>query len=159
MRYWTLAQMPNFLISLPVYGLVLVFCGYHIRYTILRQLRHSRSSSSTLSTHAPKRRKPRPIPSSPFLSPNITPHAIHAFVLTLTILLTSHVQIILRLAASMPVTYWAGAWLVVGFYAQDVSGDDVVGKKSGRWGRWWVSWSFTWGMVSLVLWVAFLPPA
>jgi len=61
----------------------------------------------------------------------------------------------------MPVTYWAGAWLVVEFRGQDYSSSGNVDaeKKGWRWGRWWVGWSFVWGMISLVLWAAFLPPA
>jgi phosphatidylinositol glycan class V len=145
MRYWTLSQLPNFLISLPVFLLLIGFCGYHISSVFIPQLHRFVFMNST----------PSPSPSTPpssFLSPTITPHAVHAFILTLTILFTSHVQIVLRLAASMPITYWAGAWLVI---------RDANGRKTyeRRWGRWWVAWSFIWGMISLVLWVAFLPPA
>jgi len=156
MHYWTLSQLPNFIISLPVFLLLIGFCGYHIISVFLPQLRlfvflNSAPSPRTTTT---KRDNPNPPHPSPFLSPTITPHAIHAFILTLTILLTSHVQIILRQAASMPITYWAGAWLVVG----DGGGDGGDGRKS-KCGRWWVGWSCIWGMISLVLWVAFLPPA
>jgi phosphatidylinositol glycan class V len=162
MHYWTLSQLPNFIISLPVFLLLIGFCGYHILSVFLTQLRLFVSPNHTPPPHATtKRDSTKPPLSSPFLSPTITPHAIHAFILTLTMLFTSHVQIILRQAASMPITYWAGAWLVVAGESEDGGGDGIKRKKwtRGKWGRWWVGWSCTWGMVSLVLWVAFLPPA
>ncbi|KZP34322.1 glycosyltransferase family 76 protein [Athelia psychrophila] len=107
----------------------------------------------------------------PFLSRALTPHALHALFLTLTILLTGHVQIMLRQAASLPVVYWAAAWLFMGGADADADADadaNADGKKEKKkrqtgaraaWGRAWVGWSVVWGAVSLVLWVAFLPPA
>lgn len=137
MHYWTLQQLPNFLISLPVFVLLLTFSSYHITNSLLPRLRlviYLKSSPLGNNTD------------SSFLSPTITPHAIHALILTSTLLLTSHVQIILRLAASMPCTYWAAAWL-------------ILEVRDRRWARLWVGWSVVWGAVSLVLWSAFLPPA
>ena len=100
---------------------------------------------------------------NPFLAPSLTPHVIHALVLTATILFTSHVQIMLRLAGGVPVFYWAGVWLVVGgsswVGAGESGGGGEMEKGMGRCGKWWVGWSVVWGAVSLVLWVAFLPPA
>lgn len=136
LRYWTLQQLPNFLISLPVYLLLLAFSIYHIRNSLVPLL--SRVSQPEFRPSAHRQ--------NPFLSPSITPHAIHALILTLTLLFTSHVQIMLRLASSMPFVYWSAAWL-------------IVQVKDERWGRWWVSWSTTWGFASLVLWACFLPPA
>lgn len=161
MHYWTLSQLPNFIISLPVFLLLIGFCGYHIVSVFLPQLRLFVSPNSAPSprTTTTKRDSPNPLHPSPFLSPIITPHAIHAFILTVTILLTSHVQIILRQAASMPITYWAGAWLVVVGAGGNGSEERAKWTRGRRWGRWWVGWSFVWGMISLVLWVAFLPPA
>ncbi|KAK0461400.1 glycosyltransferase family 76 protein [Desarmillaria tabescens] len=75
---------------------------------------------------------------------SLVPHAIHALILSATLLFTSHTQIILRLAASLPITYWAAAWLIVEYRA---------------WGKLWVGWSVLWGSISVVLWMTFLPPA
>jgi phosphatidylinositol glycan class V len=61
-----------------------------------------------------------------------------------TLLFASHTQIVLRLAASMPIIYWAAAWLLL---------------EHPKWGRAWVTWSVLWGAVSILLWGAFLPPA
>lgn len=137
MHYWTLQQLPNFLISLPVSLLLLTFSTHHVVHSLIPRLR------LFISLKAPF---PIKKTDSIFLSPTITPHAIHALILTLTLLLTSHVQIILRLAASMPCTYWAATWL-------------VLEVQDRRWARLWVGWSVVWGAISLVLWAAFLPPA
>lgn len=137
LRYWTLQQLPNFLISLPLFSLLLTFTIHHIANSLIPRLRLLTSPKSSPFAYKA---------ASPFLSPNITPHAVHALLLTLTILLTSNVQIILRLAASMPCTYWAAAWLVY----------DVRNKL---WMWLWIGYSVVWGQVSMVLWAAFLPPA
>lgn len=116
LRYWTLSQLPNFILAAPVIMLLSYF-----------SLRH-------ITQHLLSKWKPT----------SITPHAIHALILTATLVFASHTQIILRLAASMPFTYWSAAWLLV--------------ERPG-WGKWWVGWSVIWGSVSLVLWATFLPPA
>jgi len=128
LRYWTLSQLPNFLLAVPV--LLLLACSsiHNIKWTITECLFPAQKRGS----------------SSPFLSLSLTPHAIHAFILTTTLLFASHTQIILRVAASMPFTYWSAAWLL---FERPVLG------------RWWVGWSIIWGSVSLVLWATFLPPA
>ncbi|KAJ3490905.1 hypothetical protein NLI96_g1087 [Meripilus lineatus] len=146
LRYWTLSQLPNFLMSAPVLVLLLYFSSYHILHTFVPQLIRLTSNvnlkkPSQKQTSRPKIHK---VPSSPFLTPNLTPHAIHAFILTSALLFSAHTQIILRVAASMPFTYWAAAYLVV---------------EKPFWGRLWVGWSLVWGAVSLVLWTTFLPPA
>jgi phosphatidylinositol glycan class V len=77
-------------------------------------------------------------------SPSLTPHAIHAVVFAFFLLFASHTQITLRLAASMPFTYWAAAWIYL---------------KYPSYGTAWVTWSVLWGLVSVILWGTFLPPA
>jgi phosphatidylinositol glycan class V len=81
---------------------------------------------------------------SVFVNLSVVPHAIHALVFSLLILFTSHVQIILRLASSMPFLYWSAARLLL---------------EHPKLGKWWVGWSIIWGLVSLVNWGVFLPPA
>lgn len=154
LQYWTLAQIPNFLIAAPVYALLLSFCLWHVAGALHPQLNscYSRLTSakrgliSSASTDKPSH-------SDPFLSSSITPHALHSLFLTFTLLFNSHVQIMLRQAASMPVVYWAAAWL----FLRD-GGDRKVAGRWG-WGRLWVGWSVIWGAISLILWVTFLPPA
>ncbi|PBK91344.1 mannosyltransferase [Armillaria gallica] len=110
-NYWSLQQLPNFLIAAPPLLLLTVY-SIHI-------LKGSFTSS-------------------------LVPHAIHALILSTTLLFASHTQITLRLAASLPITYWAAAWLIV---------------EHRAWGKVWVGWSVLWGSISIVLWMTFLPPA
>ncbi|KAI0082022.1 mannosyltransferase [Panus rudis PR-1116 ss-1] len=134
LRYWTPAQIPNFLISIPVLVSLLWFSVYHIRMVLIPRL--------VSLTHTS--RPPLPAKFEPLLSPNITPHAIHAFIFTNVLLFASNTQIILRLAASMPFTYWSAAYLLI---------------QKPSWGKWWVTWSVVWGAISIILWATFLPPA
>ncbi|KAI0631661.1 GPI mannosyltransferase 2 [Trametes polyzona] len=142
LRYWTPQQIPNFLLGAPPLALLLTFTTRYIRLAFLPRLRAALLPSSRLD----KRTAAAPEGSfaSPFLTPSIAPHALHALALSLVLLFASHTQIVLRLAASMPLTYWAAAWLLV---------------ERPRAGRWWVGWSVVWGAVSCVLWAVFLPPA
>lgn len=138
LRYWTLQQLPNFIIAMPPLAALLTYSTYYLRHVFLPRLR------SSLSPVAKRAQTADPPLTSPFLSPSIAPHAIHALAITLILLFSAHTQIILRLAASMPFTYWAAAWLLV---------------EHRRWGKYWVSWSVLWGATSIVLWATFLPPA
>ena len=136
LRYWALAQIPNFIIAAPPLAVLLLFPLYHLRQTKLDL--HLRSQF--LASHS----KHNTIPLAIFFHPALTPHAIHALFFSTTILLASHIQIILRLAASMPFTYWAAAWLLI---------------ESPERGRWWIGWSLLWSSLSVVLWGVSLPPA
>ncbi|CAK5281375.1 unnamed protein product [Mycena citricolor] len=117
LRYWTLEQLPNMIIALPPLLAISVFSL------------HTLFSGKTRSL---------------FSQASLAPHAIHGLIMCLILAFASHTQIVLRLAASMPITYWAAAWLVV---------------EHPRWGRAWVTWSVIWGGLSTLLWAAFLPPA
>lgn len=121
LRYWTFQQLPNFIIAAPPLMLLFTF-GTHY-------LSHFLSKEKEISS---------------FLVPTLLPHVLHALVLCTILLFASHTQIILRLAASMPLTYWAAAWLIM---------------EHPKYGRWWVRWSMVWGTISVVLWSTFLPPA
>ncbi|KAJ6558584.1 glycosyltransferase family 76 protein [Mycena vulgaris] len=122
LRYWTLQQLPNFVIAAPPLLAISAFSVHHLRNWI---------KSPAATGHA-------------FLSASIAPHAIHALIMCGILLFASHTQIVLRLAASMPITYWAAAWLLL---------------EHPKWGRAWVAWSVVWGAFSVLLWGAFLPPA
>lgn len=139
LRYWTIQQLPNFLLATPVLVLLLSFCVHHTLHSIIPRLSLVLSGRSFDA--------PRSSPSghpSPFLGHSLAPHVLHALVLTLLLLFNSHTQIALRQAASMPLTYWAAAYLVL---------------ERPCWGWWWVAWSVVWGAASVVLWAVFLPPA
>ncbi|KAH9849114.1 GPI mannosyltransferase 2 [Lenzites betulinus] len=136
LRYWTLQQLPNFLLGAPPLALLFVFTLHYTRSALIPHLLTFAFPSSPSSS---LRQKP-----SLFLPQSIAPHAIHALILSALLLFASHTQIVLRTAASMPLTYWAAAWLLV---------------EHPRLGRWWVGWSVVWGAASCVLWAVFLPPA
>ncbi|KAJ7782962.1 glycosyltransferase family 76 protein [Mycena metata] len=122
LRYWTLQQLPNFLIAAPPLLAISTFSVHHLHRSI--------------------RSPVDPVPA--FLSAPIAPHAIHALLMCAILLFASHTQIVLRLAAAMPLTYWAAAWLLL---------------EHPKLGRAWVAWSVLWGALSVLLWGAFLPPA
>jgi len=146
LRYWTPQQLPNFLICAPVLVLLFMYSLHYIRCALIPRLRPSLSSQSfkSMKRDASTHHVTTPMLSSPFLNPSIAPHAIHALFLSSTLLFAAHTQIVLRLAASMPFTYWAAAWLYV---------------EHPAWGKRWVAWSVVWGAISIVLWATFLPPA
>ncbi|KAJ7715125.1 glycosyltransferase family 76 protein [Mycena metata] len=122
LRYWTLQQLPSFLIAAPPLFVISAFSVRHLRHWI----------------------KSPAAPGRAFLSASIAPHAIHALIMSAILLFASHTQIVLRLAAAMPITYWAAAWLLM---------------EHPKWGGAWVAWSVLWGALSSLLWGAFLPPA
>ena len=142
LRYWTLQQLPNFIISAPPVISIFYFCFFHVKHGLIPRLGFRISSKSSMDDS--KKPHSHESLSSRFLSSSLTPHVIHALFLCTTLLLTSHVQIILRLGPSMPLLFWSATWLLV---------------ERPPWGRRWVAWSVIWGAISLVLWGTFLPPA
>ncbi|KIY50169.1 hypothetical protein FISHEDRAFT_39674 [Fistulina hepatica ATCC 64428] len=131
-QYWTLQQLPNFLIASPPLMLIFSYAYHYFKHGPLKKV-FLRGSQSGLESHP-----------NPLLCVPIVPHAIHAVIFCSTLLFVSHTQISLRLVASMPFTYWAAAWLMI---------------EHPSWGKWWVCWSVLWAITSVILWVAFLPPA
>jgi GPI mannosyltransferase 2 len=141
LSYWTIAQIPNFLLASPILALLISYSGTclmgHMK-NVFTATEPSRTSVS-LTVDPPA---------------SMLPHAIHALILSFTLLFASHVQIALRLASSMPIVYWAAAALIV----RRVDGNKRT-SSAWSWGYAWVSWSVIWGAVSVVLWTVFLPPA
>ncbi|KAI0808158.1 GPI mannosyltransferase 2 [Fomes fomentarius] len=150
LRYWTVQQLPNFLLGAPPLILLFSFTVHYLRHAVVPRLRllalELTSPGGKVAAHKRSLSPSHQLPSSssPFLRPSIAPHAIHTLALALLLLFASHTQIVLRLAAGMPLTYWAAAWLLV---------------ERPHAGRLWVGWSVVWGAISCVLWGAFLPPA
>ncbi|OJA12980.1 hypothetical protein AZE42_06540 [Rhizopogon vesiculosus] len=138
LRYWTVSNVPNFILALPPLLHIFAFCGFYL------------SNLPSIAPHiVPQIRSknndiPPPQLDSPFLSPSLLPHVLHAVALTLILTFNAHVQISLRLLPSLPLTYWAAARLLL----------DLP-----KWGKAWVAWSVMWGAMSCVLWAVFLPPA
>jgi phosphatidylinositol glycan class V len=71
-------------------------------------------------------------------------HAVHATILSITLLTNAHTQIALRLLPALPSTYWSVATLLI---------------ERPRWGKAYVVWAVLWGAASVILWATFLPPA
>ena len=85
-KYWTLQQLPNFLLAAPPLALIYTFGIWHLQAAIRRS-------------------------ESPFASLKLTPHVLHALFTATILLFASHTQITLRLAAAMPTLYWGATWL------------------------------------------------
>ncbi|KAL5485223.1 GPI18 [Sanghuangporus weigelae] len=167
-RYWTLQQTPNVLLGSPVLILLIYGSLSHIRHVLMprisalvqRDTNHIRSTSSAESKK------------DPFFNATLTPHAIHALIFSLILLISAHTQIALRLASALPFTYWTAAWLFLrephtqfGDKRANITGQQNRNIRNGlkprisRAARLWLGWSIAWGMISLVTWGVFLPPA
>jgi GPI mannosyltransferase 2 len=137
-RYWTPAQLPNYVLAAPSLALLLWASWTHLK-------RHGYDKFYNISQAV---RAPNPnrdeTTDSLLTSRQITPHAIHAFVLCLILIFASHTQIVLRLSSSLPFTYWAAARLWV---------------EKPHLAKWWTGWTALWSTISLVTWGLFLPPA
>jgi phosphatidylinositol glycan class V len=96
LRYWTLSQLPNFLLAAPTLLVILAFSFHHLKGT----------------WHSSSNRKDKSQLDCAFQNATIAPHAIHAIIFSLILIFASHTQIILRLASAMPLVYWAAAWLL-----------------------------------------------
>ncbi|KAJ1303037.1 hypothetical protein OPQ81_011238 [Rhizoctonia solani] len=157
-RYWTVAQIPNFLLAIPI--LALSFSS--IVWFMIASSRGIRFNPEKVDSSLPESTL------SPLKALILLPYALHALVLSLMLLIAAHVQIALRiLPAATPWISWAGAALIV----QSVRHKGDAGKKSPSrkdspscswWpllSRIWIGWTIIWLFVSSVLWLAFLPPA
>jgi len=133
LRYWTVSNIPNFILALPILFNVYAFGAFYLS-------RLPRIYPGLFVRHPTKTEGD----DSLFLVPSLLPHVLHALVLTLLLTFNAHVQIALRVLPSVPVVYWAATRLVI--------------ERPG-WGRAWVTWSVVWGAASCVLWAVFLPPA
>ncbi|KAF8513114.1 glycosyltransferase family 76 protein [Hysterangium stoloniferum] len=147
LRYWEVAQIPNFIIAAPVLGLVFWGASTTIptmgRYVLVQAGIIAYTGDKKIMD---KNKHTPPLASSLLSIPanSVLPHAIHALILALTLLFSAHTQIILRFASALPFTYWCAARLLL---------------ERPSWGRAWVTWSILWGALSVVLWGTFLPPA
>ncbi|KAG2153673.1 glycosyltransferase family 76 protein [Suillus bovinus] len=139
LRYWTISNIPNFMFALPILLHVFAFCWFYLS-NLLVIIPHIAPRIRSKNDDVP----PPSRLDSPFLSPSLLPHVLHALALTAILTFSAHVQISLRLLPSLPLTYWAAARLML----------DLP-----KWGKAWVTWSILWGALSCVLWAVFLPPA
>ncbi len=129
LRYWSFSQLPNFIVAAPLFFLIADFLIAYARYHLLSSSRNRNATDRA---------------SMPFYNISLFPHLVHSVILSCMLLLNAHTQIILRLAPSMPIVYWAVARLIA---------------TRATLGRQWVTWCTIWGIVSIILWTSFLPPA
>jgi phosphatidylinositol glycan class V len=129
LRYWSFSQLPNFIIAAPLFFLITDFLIAYARYHLLSSSRNRNATDCA---------------SMPFYNISLFPHLVHSVILSCMLLLNAHTQIILRLAPSIPIVYWAVARLIA---------------TRATLGRQWVTWCTIWGIVSIILWSSFLPPA
>ncbi|KAG8841545.1 ER membrane glycoprotein subunit of the GPI transamidase complex-like protein [Serendipita sp. 411] len=142
-KYWTIAQSPNFLIATPPLALLFWASWTHMKRRGFSQL--AAISDSIWLGRIPYRiRVNSQNDFTPLVTDRITPHAIYAMIFSLILIFSSHIQIVLRLAASMPFTYWAAARLWI---------------EHPKTAKIWATWSVLWAVISLTAWGLFLPPA
>ncbi|KAG9076528.1 ER membrane glycoprotein subunit of the GPI transamidase complex-like protein, partial [Ceratobasidium sp. UAMH 11750] len=182
-RYWTPAQLPNFLLAAPMLVLVGGSSGMFLCTIYHRSQRGLVKSFTSNLTASSTPASLVNLPLSPSMVLTSLPYALHALALSLLLFTTAHVQIALRvLPAATPWAAWAGAALVMtGAQDQDSTVQNKIGgetrlrrtreglpvkvaaKAPGFWWTFashiWIGWSVIWVFVSSVLWLAFLPPA
>ncbi|GAA5898936.1 uncharacterized protein JCM6883_003477 [Sporobolomyces salmoneus] len=145
-RYWTLLQLPNFLLASPV--LLLSFSASYSYYSSQPRFVLARTLPFLFSPSSPPPEQQRL-----FLSPALMPFIHLHTATTLLLLVSSHVQIVLRLCIVDPVVWWYATDLVLA-RAREGEGD-----RRRRWGERWIWYTIVWGTISIVLWALFLPPA
>jgi phosphatidylinositol glycan class V len=139
-RYWTLSNLPLFLLALPMLWVLL------------------RSSVATLQTayHQPlhgRRSVPRNDPNGsneiPAVACDLPELALPQLVLAIAAATSFHVQIVNRVASGYPMWYVAIAtWLV-----------DRRTARSARLGQWAVRGMIMYALIQGTLFANFLPPA
>ncbi|WVN90315.1 uncharacterized protein L203_105551 [Cryptococcus depauperatus CBS 7841] len=135
-RYWTVAQLPNIALALPI----LVVSAMGIRNMFRQSLPSSKPKAHTA-----------PPPLKPIILALYTVHALNMALL----LFTSHTQIALRVCLGDPVIWWNVAEMAFDW------DNTMEGKGFGvtRLGKWWIGWTVLWGAAATVLWAGHYPPA
>lgn len=142
LRYWTLQQLPNFLLAAPVL-LMSTSASVSYYYQTWPDCLY-RSLPFACGLAQDRRREKTNKAQSPFDRIQLLPFIHLHTILALLLLFASHVQIALRQAATNPVIFWYAAHLV---QAKDIKA------------KWWVGYCLVWGAVSVILWTLFYPPA
>ncbi|EJU01487.1 hypothetical protein DACRYDRAFT_100401, partial [Dacryopinax primogenitus] len=96
LRYWEPAQIPNFLISAPIYAMNFFYCSKNIESGLQGYFGN---------------------PSYAFGKPFL-PFALHGLGYSLILFFTAHVQIMLRQVSNLPITYWGATALLSGQFGE-----------------------------------------
>ncbi|WVQ85547.1 hypothetical protein IAT38_007713 [Cryptococcus sp. DSM 104549] len=136
-NYWTLEQLPNIMLALPI-----------IIASLLGTLR-----CLSIMTN--------PTPTLDALGETVRPHpalydfTIGHFITMILLIVSSHTQIALRVCTGDPVLWWHVTQLAVDWEGVRAG----KGLKVSKLGRWWLGWTVVWGAVAIVLWAGHYPPA
>lgn len=177
MNYWTIAQIPNLILALPV--LLIALTGSYCFFQSYAQLQipipanpikhgdkpHQTTISSTLFEPF----IPTTI-SGPTSSRILLPLYIHSTALTLLLIFSAHTQIALRVCVTDPVVWWSLAGLAFKWQRSSAyprkgdnmdkarpRGEDKMGMTII--GKIWIWWTLIQGAISIVLWAGHYPPA
>ncbi|KAF9091508.1 hypothetical protein BGX23_005086 [Mortierella sp. AD031] len=137
LRYYEVKQIPNFLMAAPMIILSASGIFYYVKFDLHRALTLGRSSTPELSD--------RPIP--PYMSLATFPYIVLWAVLLLSNITTMHIQIITRAFSCLPPVYW--------FAAHQFEGQ-VLGAG---WTRTVTTFFVMYGLIGIVLFANFFPPA
>lgn len=151
LRYWTLAQLPNFILAGPI----LILLGLTLRYT-------SGSADAMLRSILKPGSSPQPLPRSGVAisfanTPHLVPHLLFTWITALLLVFASHVQIALRFASpgGLPAVWWAAASVV----RRTEQVEPHKRLKITRLGSVLCAYLVIWNITSLVLYGGFYPPA
>lgn len=138
-EYWTVAQLPNIALVIPIIFSSLI--GF------IKYFSHLVSSSQVLN-HGTEENPPPPI--------LFELYSVHLLTMAL-LLFTSHTQIALRVCLGDPVVWWNAVKL--GFDNVQMGETPMGQVKMNKSGRYWIGWTVVWGAVAVVLWAGHYPPA
>lgn len=141
LRYWTVSQLPNFALAMPIL-LASIYGAY--RFCISHYRRMAAAAQATLPK-PPRSLLVEKCNRAIWNNVNVIPYMLIHVTTTYLLIFASHTQIALRMAMTNPIVFWTVAGL--------------MGGKHQIWIGRWVTWSLSWGAISLVLWASFLPPA
>ena len=154
LRYWELAQLPNFALAAPVLLLIAYTARTFYRASSWKQLMFSLNPLTTSATtipnensHNPEHGKGDAVGLTLGSTPQAVPYVVHGVVLGALLLFASHVQIALRFATpgGMPMVWWGAAHAVL--YAKPWLRRSIV------------AWLSLQSCAALVLYAGFYPPA
>lgn len=160
LRYWTLAQIPNFLLASPV--ILISIHGIYLSFS--SQLLSKKIKSNATDDKDLFKSKSRFLQNA-----RLTPFAIVHLITTCILIFASHTQIILRVSSGNPFVWWTIA--AVAFKEDhETPPSESTGQASkgvpptSRFrltmlGRYWIRWVIVWGGVSIILLSGFYPPA
>ncbi|KAF8477189.1 GPI mannosyltransferase 2 [Kalaharituber pfeilii] len=144
LRYWTISNIPLFLLAAPMLCILLKSGTAAVTVNI-----HEPPPVAAVASNGDKH--PKPNPQTPTVL--IKEFAIPQVALACLALVSYHVQIINRLSSGCVVWYW---WLAQAI-TNEAQGSAPVGER--KVGLWVVRWMVVYGLVQAVLFAGFLPPA